>query len=80
VRPDETAFSLSDILEMGLENVRKERHLIGNEPMPQLYSDNGLVLSQNFWPNIDPSTGSNIFLVPPIILRAGESLSGSTGG
>jgi putative transposase len=41
VRPDETAFSLSDILEMGLENARKEGHLTGNEPMPRLYSDNG---------------------------------------
>jgi len=37
VRPDETAFSLSDILEMGLENARKEAHLTGNDPMPQLY-------------------------------------------
>ena len=41
VRPDETAFSLSDILEMGLENARKEGHITGNEPMPKLYSDNG---------------------------------------
>ena len=41
VRPDETAFSLSDILEMGVENARKEGHLTGREPMPQLYSDNG---------------------------------------
>jgi len=41
VRPDETAFSLSDILEMGLENARKEGHITGNDPMPQLYSDNG---------------------------------------
>jgi putative transposase len=41
VRPDETAFSLSDILEMGLENARKEGHLSGNDPMPKLYSDNG---------------------------------------
>jgi putative transposase len=41
VRPDETAFSLSDILEMGLENARKEGHLTGNDPMPKLYSDNG---------------------------------------
>jgi len=41
VRPDETAFSLSDILEMGLENARKEGHLTGTDPMPQLYSDNG---------------------------------------
>ncbi len=41
VRPDETAFSLSDILEMGLENARKEGHLTGNDLMPKLYSDNG---------------------------------------
>jgi putative transposase len=41
VRPDETGFSLSDILEIGLENARKEGHLTGNEPMPKLYSDNG---------------------------------------
>ncbi len=41
VRPDETAFSLSDILEMGLENARREGHLTGNDPMPKLYSDNG---------------------------------------
>ncbi len=41
VRPDETAFSLSDILEMGLENARKEGHLIGDDPMLPLYSDNG---------------------------------------
>ena len=41
VRPDETAFSLSDVLEMGLENARKESHLTGTDPMPRLYSDNG---------------------------------------
>jgi len=41
VRPDETAFSLSDILEMGLENARREGHLAGNDSMPKLYSDNG---------------------------------------
>jgi putative transposase len=41
VRPDETAFSLSDILEMGLENARKEGQITGNDPMPHLYSDNG---------------------------------------
>jgi hypothetical protein len=29
VRLDETAFSLSDILEMGLENVCQEGHLTG---------------------------------------------------
>lgn len=35
VRPDKTAFFLSDILEMGLENARREGYLTGNEPMPQ---------------------------------------------
>jgi transposase InsO family protein len=41
VRPDETAFSLSDILEIRLENARKEGHLTGSYPMPKLCSDNG---------------------------------------
>ena len=41
VRPDESAFSLSDILEMGLENTKKEGHLTESDCMPKLYSDNG---------------------------------------
>jgi putative transposase len=41
VRPDESAFSLSDTLEMGLENTKKEGHLTGSDSMPKLYSDNG---------------------------------------
>jgi putative transposase len=41
VRPDESAFSLSDILEMGLENTKREGHLTGGDSMPKLYSDNG---------------------------------------
>ncbi len=41
VRPDESAFSLADILEMGLENSRREGHLTRNDSMPQLYSDKG---------------------------------------
>ena len=41
VRPDESAFSLSDILEMGLENAKKEGHLTAGDSMPKLYSDNG---------------------------------------
>ena len=47
-RPDETAFSLSDILEMGLENARKEGHLSGNDSMPKLYSDNGSGFASKF--------------------------------
>jgi len=40
-RPDETAFSFSDIVEMGIEQARKQGHLIENNPMPALYTDNG---------------------------------------
>ena len=39
VRPGETAFSISDIMEMGIENARKEGHLVAI--MPKLYTDNG---------------------------------------
>src|SRR5208283_1424955 len=39
LRPDETAFSLSDVVEMALENAREEGHLL--ERMPKLYTDNG---------------------------------------
>ena len=48
VRPDESAFSLSDILEMGLENARKEGHLTENDSMPKLYSDNGSGFTSKF--------------------------------
>jgi len=48
VRPDESAFSLSDILEMGLENARKEGHLTENDSMPKLYSDNGSGFASTF--------------------------------
>ena len=41
LKPDETAFSFSDIIEMGMENARKEGHLIKREDMPYLYTDNG---------------------------------------
>jgi len=41
IRPDETAFTFSDIVEMGLEQARKQGHLLENEPMPSLYTDNG---------------------------------------
>ena len=39
LRPDETGFNISDIMEMGIENAREEGHLIA--AMPKLYSDNG---------------------------------------
>ena len=41
VKPDETAFSFSDIIEIGIENARKEGHLIDKYNMPKLYTDNG---------------------------------------
>ena len=39
LKPDETAFSLADVVEMALENARGEGHLL--ERMPKLYTDNG---------------------------------------
>jgi putative transposase len=41
LEPDETALVLSDVMELGLENARKEGHLTETDPMPKLYSDNG---------------------------------------
>lgn len=41
MRPEETAFSLSDIIELRIENAQKERHLIDRNAMPDLYTDNG---------------------------------------
>jgi transposase InsO family protein len=41
IRPDETAFSLSDVVEMAVEAARKEGHLVDKEHMPALYTDNG---------------------------------------
>lgn len=41
LRPDETAFSFADIVEMAVENARKEGHLIDKDSMPDLYTDNG---------------------------------------
>ncbi len=41
VRPDETAFSFSDVVEIAIENARREGHLIEKGNMPHLYTDNG---------------------------------------
>jgi transposase InsO family protein len=41
LKPDETGFSLSDIIEMGIENAKKEGHLVEKYKMPALFSDNG---------------------------------------
>jgi len=41
ISPDETAFTFSDIVEMGIEQAKKQGHLLENDPMPSLYTDNG---------------------------------------
>jgi putative transposase len=41
IRPDETAYTFSDIVEMAVEAARREGHLIDKENMPALYTDNG---------------------------------------
>lgn len=40
LRPDETAFSISDVVEMAIENAQAQGHLV-NGHRPQLLSDNG---------------------------------------
>jgi len=39
--PDESAFSVSDAVEIAIENARAEGHLIDPDRMPKLYTDNG---------------------------------------
>ncbi len=41
IKPDETAFSFSDIVEMGIENARKQGHVSDKDTMPVLFTDNG---------------------------------------
>ena len=41
IRPDETAFSFSDVVELAVEQAKKEGHLLDKENMPALYTDNG---------------------------------------
>jgi len=41
VLPDETAFSFADVVEIAIENARKEDHLVDKNNMPMLYTDNG---------------------------------------
>ncbi len=41
VLPDETAFSFSDVVEIAIENARREGHLFDKANMPALYTDNG---------------------------------------
>lgn len=41
IRPDETAFSFTDVMEIAIENARKEGHLMDQDEMPHLYTDNG---------------------------------------
>jgi len=41
VLPDETAFSFADVVEIAIENARREGHLVDKDNMPALYTDNG---------------------------------------
>jgi transposase InsO family protein len=80
IRPDETAFTLSDILELGIEEARREGHLVAT--MPKLYTDNGSGFTSKILTEYLSvyGMGSNISLALPIILRAEGRLNGSTEG
>lgn len=39
LKPDESAFSVSDVVELAIENAKSEGHIL--EKMPDLYTDNG---------------------------------------
>jgi len=39
LKPDESGFSVSDVLEIAIENARREGHIL--KKMPDLYTDNG---------------------------------------
>jgi len=41
LHPNESSFSVSDVVEMAIENAKYEEHLINSEYMPKLYTDNG---------------------------------------
>lgn len=41
LRPDESGFSVSDAVEIAIENARAEGHLLDKDNMPKLYTDNG---------------------------------------
>jgi len=41
LKPDETGFSISDIVEIAKENAEKEGHLLEKYKMPALFTDNG---------------------------------------
>lgn len=41
LKPDESSFSVSDVVELAIENAKREGHLIDPEHMPNLYTDNG---------------------------------------
>jgi len=41
LKPDETAFSLTDCIEIAIEKAKEEGHLVDKDNMPKLYTDNG---------------------------------------
>jgi putative transposase len=41
LKSDETAFSLSDVVELAIEGAKKDGHIVNRNNMPCLYTDNG---------------------------------------
>jgi len=41
LKPDETAFTLADAIEVAIEKAKEEGHLVDKDNMPMLYTDNG---------------------------------------
>jgi len=41
LRPDESAFAVSDVVEIAIENAKSQGHLTDPEKKPKLYTDNG---------------------------------------
>ena len=41
LRPDETAFTLADAIEIAIEEAQNEGHLVDKDNMPKIYTDNG---------------------------------------
>jgi len=52
LKPDETGFSISDVVEIAVENAIKEGHLIDREKMPLLFTDNAVVFARTSWLDI----------------------------
>lgn len=76
-RPDESSFSVSDVVEMAIENARREGHLSGDE-RPKLYTDNGPCFTSWLMADYLASHGiKHIFGTPYHPARSSASTAGS---